>query len=70
MAYRALNLELRRHHHLLLIISLWSLYSLAQTTVLFGANPSLTDSDLKKQSQFSKGLNHVKSVITMAYEDF
>ena len=34
-------------------------------------NPAVfRDSDLKKQSQFSKGQNNVKSILTMSYGDF
>jgi len=42
----------------------------AQTTVLIGVNPCLTESDLKKQSQFFDGQNDVKSILTMVYGDF
>ena len=43
---------------------------MAQTTVLIGVNPCLTESELKKQSQFFKGQNDVKSILIMVYGDF
>ena len=40
--------------------SVASVLSVTQTTVLIGINPCLTESDLKKQSQFSNGQNELK----------
>ena len=49
--------------------SVASVLSVAQTTVLIGVNPCLTESDLKKQSQFLGGQNDVKSILIMVYEN-
>ena len=47
-----------------------SVLSVAQTTVLIGVNPCLTESYLKKQSQCQNGQNSIKSVIVRIYGDF
>jgi hypothetical protein len=38
--------------------------------VLIGVNPCLTESYLKKQTQFIKGKDVVKLILTMVYGDF
>ncbi|MFC1604243.1 hypothetical protein ACFL5F_04365 [Planctomycetota bacterium] len=43
---------------------------MAQTTVLIGVNLRLTESYLKKQSQFLKGKNDVTTATIMCYGDF
>ena len=45
-------------------------FSVAQTSVLIGVNPCLTESYLKKQSQFAKEQNDVKSILIMVYGVF
>ena len=45
-------------------------FSVAQKTVLIGVNPCLTESYLKKQTQFVEWQNDVKSILTMVYGDF
>ena len=44
-------------YDLLFTIDYFSLASVAQTTVLIGVNPCLTECYLKKQSQFAVGQN-------------